>query len=193
MKALIDDVPRELFKISNGNNTHLEQNENACPDYSQVLLKPKSVKQTQKLFKEYLDAYNADMETLTTKTEQLDRLASFLKDYTFLHPWGNGNGRFRALMLNHEVRRLGLGCGVFMYNNNKDLYFLTKKLYREKIEEGIEMYNQALATGQSPWLDDAVVLMHKQRFDPDNVMPGLTKCRDTEYAKTSYWREKDVE
>merc|ERR1719161_2134735 len=189
MKALIDDVPRELFKISNGNNTHLEQNENACPDYSQVLLKPKSVKQTQKLFKEYLDAYNADMETLTIKTDKLDRLASFLKDYAFLHPWGNGNGRFRALMLNHEIRRLGLGCGSFMYNNNKDLYYITKKMYVEKIKEGIAAYNTAIATGKSPWTDEDVVEKHKARFNPNITMPGLMNCRNAEYTKTSLYKD----
>merc|ERR1719240_2037210 len=193
MKKMIDDVPKTLWDIKNGTNALLAKNENACPGYKHVLLKPKSVSQTQKLFKKYLDEYNADMEKLTEKTDQLDRLASFLKDYTFLHPWGNGNGRFRTLMLNHEVRRLGLGCGTFMYNNNKDLYFITKTLYRQKIEEGIEMYNKAMATGQSPWLDEAVVEKHKQRFDPDLVMPGLTKCRGTEFTKGSYWLEKILE
>jgi hypothetical protein len=190
MKTLIADVPQEFWKIKMG--THQKKSaDGSCPDYASVFLKPKSVSTTQQTFQKLIEEYNADMEKLTDRSEKLDRLTSFLKDYAFLHPWGNGNGRFRALMLNHEVRRLGLGCGAMMYNNNKDLYYITKKVYRQKIDEGIAMYDKAMASGTSPWVDENVVAEHKKRFDPDVVMPGLTQCRKMEPGpKSSYWHEK---
>merc|ERR1719161_586146 len=187
MKALVDDVPQEFFRFSQGKNRNSGRSNASCPDYKGVFLRPKPVSETQQKLKELLSAYNSDIEKLTTKKEKLVRLASYLKDFTFLHPWGNGNGRFRTMQLIHEVRRLGLGCGVFMYNNNKDLYFMLKKTYAEKIEEGIEMYERGMQTGTSPWLDADVVAKHKARFNPDDIMPGLSNCRKYEYTKTSYY------
>jgi len=189
MKALLADVPIDLFKIKKGNNPNLNRSPKSCKEYSSVLLRPKSVKETQTRFQALIAAYNTDMNKLTEKEDKMVRLASFLKDYAFLHPWGNGNGRFRALMLNREVRRLGLGCGTFMYNNNKDLYYITKKTYVEKIIEGLKMYNNAIATGESPWVNAAVVAEHKERFSPNITMPGLMNCRNAEYTKTSLYKD----
>jgi hypothetical protein len=189
MKALLEDVPLDLFKISKGSNPNINRSPKACKDYSKVLLRPKSVGETKTRFKAIIAEYNADIVKLTKDEDKLNRLASFLKDYAFLHPWGNGNGRFRALMLNHEIRRLGLGCGSFMYNNNKDLYYITKKMYVEKIKEGIAAYNTAVATGKSPWTDEDVVTKHKERFNPNITMPGLMNCRNAEYTKTSLYKD----
>lgn len=189
MKSLLADVPIDLFKIKKGSNPNLNRSPKGCSDYSSVFLRPKSVSETQTRFKSLIAEYNTDVEKLTEKEDKLVRLASFLKDYAFLHPWGNGNGRFRAMMLNHEIRRLGLGCGSFMYNNNKDLYYITKKMYVQKIKEGIAMYDQGIATGQSPWVDPAVVAKHKKQFDPNITMPGLMNCRNAEYTKTSLYKD----
>eukprot|EP00746_Dinoflagellata_sp_MGD_P141811 gnl/MRDRNA2_/MRDRNA2_74859_c0_seq1.p1 gnl/MRDRNA2_/MRDRNA2_74859_c0~~gnl/MRDRNA2_/MRDRNA2_74859_c0_seq1.p1 ORF type:complete len:346 (-),score=65.93 gnl/MRDRNA2_/MRDRNA2_74859_c0_seq1:101-1138(-) len=185
MKTLINDVPQKFFNITRGKNEHNNSTE-GCPDYASVFLMPKKEEDTQTLLKELIQQYNMDMEQLTEKTEKLARLASFLKDFAFLHPWGNGNGRFRCLMLNREIRRHRLGCGAFMYNNNKDLYYITKEVYQQKIEEGIAMYNKAIADGKSPWLHPKTVILHKQRFHPDKTMPGLTKCRTTEWKRGSF-------
>jgi len=190
MKKLLDDVPTEFFKIKKGTNKNLKHSPTACSEYSSVLLKPKSVSSTESKFKELLTAYNEDVAKITTDEEKLHRLASFLKDYAFLHPWGNGNGRFRALMLNHEVRRLGLGCGTLMYNNNKDLYYITKDMYREKIKEGLAAYDTAMETGKSPWVDADFVESHKTKYHPNITMPGLMNCRKAEYTKTSLFKEK---
>jgi len=189
MVSLLNDVPIDLFKIKKGTNSNTKRSPEACKGYASVLLRPKSVEETKTRFKSIVAEYNADLEKLSNDEDKLVRLASFLKDYAFLHPWGNGNGRFRAMMLNHEIRRLGLGCGTFMYNNNKDLYYITKKMYVEKIKEGIEMYNQAMATGQSPWLDPVVVARHKKQYNPNITMPGLMNCRNAEYTKTSLYKD----
>jgi len=191
LKALIADVPKEFFKIKNGNNVNLARSPKGCKEFSSVFLKPKTIENTQTQFKALLLAYNTDVEKLTNKKDKLVRLAYYLKDFAFLHPWGNGNGRFRTMQLIHEVRRLGLGCGTFMYNNNKDLYFLTKKTYIEKIQEGIAMYDKGVADGKSPWLNEDIVARHKARFSPNITMPGLMNCRNAEYTKTSYWIQKE--
>merc|ERR1719265_2003378 len=149
------------------------------------------VSEVKETYKQMMADYTADVDKLTTKKDKVVRLAYYLKDFAFLHPWGNGNGRFRTMQLIHEVRRLGLGCGTLMYNNNKDLYYLTKKVYIEKIEEGIAMYDKAAATGKSPWLDQEIVARHKARFSPNITMPGLMNCRNAEYTKTSYWIQKE--
>jgi hypothetical protein len=192
MKALLADVPIDLFKIKKGANANLKRSPKSCPDYKSVFLRPKSPKETQTRFKSMIADYNADVEKLTDKEAKLVRLASFLKDYAFLHPWGNGNGRFRTMMLNHELRRLKISCGSLMYNNNKDLYYITKKVYLVKIKEGIEMYDKAIATGESPWVNPAVIAQHKARFSPNITMPGLLNCRNAEYTKTSLYKDSNA-
>jgi len=190
LKQIIAEVPEEYMKVTKGTNRFAKTDNSTkfaktCGDIETVLLRPKSVKKTQHLFKELIAAYNKDMKTKVEKEEKIERLAQYLRDFAFLHPWGNGNGRFRTLQLNHEVRRLGLGCGAMMYNNNKDLYFLTKETYIAKIKEGIAMYDQAITTGQSPWVDPAVVENHKAQFSPEKVMPGLLDCKEANSKKGS--------
>jgi hypothetical protein len=190
LKQIIADVPEEYMKVTKGTNRFVKTDNSTkfaktCGDIESVLLRPKSVSKTQKLFKALIKDYNKDMKTKVTHEEKIERLAQYLMDFAFLHPWGNGNGRFRTLQLNHEVRRLGLGCGAMMYNNNKDLYFLTRATYIAKIKEGIAMYDQAISTGQSPWVDPDVVAKHKEQFSPELVMPGLLDCKEANSKKGS--------
>jgi len=185
LKTIIDETPKAYMHVKKGTtNSFAKTQPKSCDDIESVRLRPKSIEKTQKLFKELIHEYNQDIKTKVTDEEKLARLATYLKEFAFLHPWGNGNGRFRTMMMNREVRRLGLGCGAMMYNNNKDLYYLKKETYVEKLQEGIAMYHSAVKTGTSPWVDEAVVAAHKERFAPEKVMPGLMDCEAAQSVTT---------
>jgi len=188
LKQIIAETPKAYMHVKKGKNSFAKEKHataNVCPDIASVNLKTKSVEKTQDLFKQLIHEYNSDIKTKVTREDKLARLATYLKEFAFLHPWGNGNGRFRTMMMNREVRRLGLGCGAMMYNNNKDLYYLTKETYIAKLNEGLSMYEQAMETGTSPWVNEDVVAKHKETFNPEITMPGLLACRAANWAKGS--------
>jgi len=186
MKQLIAETPPEFMTVKHGKNSFAKTSTVAvCDDIERVRLKPKSIGQTKKYLKELIAKYNTEVLQLATNDEKLVRLATFLKEFAFLHPWGNGNGRFRTMIMNREVRRLGLGCGAMMYNNNKDLYFLKLETYIAKIKEGLSMYDRAVTSGISPWVDEAVVAKHKVEFAPEITMPGLLDCKAANTRKGS--------
>jgi len=91
-------------------------------------------------------------------------LAKFLRSFAWMHPFPDGNGRFRTLLLQREVRRLGLGHGAFMYNNNRDIFFIDDETYAAKIKEGIRMADIGMKTKKNPWLDPANVKKHFHDF-----------------------------
>lgn len=169
LKALIEDVPKEYLKVTKGHR---------CGGmFSKFNFMHKSTEQVNTMLEKALDKYYADVEKLTDKDAKLNRLASFLRnDIVFIHPWRNGNGRFRAMMTQRELRRLNIACGAFMFNNNHDIYYMTTKTYFEKLKEGIEMYDRTIATGTSAWLNQTAVQEHRAKFQIDKVMPGLMKC-----------------
>jgi len=77
-------------------------------------------------------------ESLKDQTP-LHALANFMRSWAWLHPFTNCNGRTRALLLQHELKRLGLACGAFMYNNNGRVYLTTTDEFEEMLQEGIDV------------------------------------------------------
>lgn len=99
---------------------------------------------------------------------KLKLLATFLRKFAWLHPFSDHNGRVRTLILQLELRRFDLGCAM-MYNNNRDVFFMSLGTYVEKIREGIHMCSLAIKTGKNPWLLPAEKKKHLDRF-------GALKC-----------------
>jgi len=99
-------------------------------------------------------------------------LANFLRSFAWMHPFADGNGRLRTIILQRELRRLGLGRGAFMYNNNRDVYFINDKTYAAKIREGIRMADIGMRTKVNPWLDAANVEKHLSDFPTPFTRPG---------------------
>lgn len=102
----------------------------------------------------------------------LQVLSTFIRSIAWLHAFGDYNGRFRTLVLQHEIRRLGLGPGAFLYNNNRDIFFESSATYSAKIVEGVELAKKHWDSGVNPWLDTAVVKAHLTRFKPAGQIAG---------------------
>ena len=114
------------------------------------------------LMQQYIDKL-PDHPTSSSR-QALEALGWLLQNLAFLHPLGDLDGRSRLLLMQHELRRLGIARGTFIYNNNKDIYFETLDVLTSKIEEGIQMYNKAAASGLNPWTDKFNVNRHAQQF-----------------------------
>jgi len=118
-------------------------------------------KQMTELFEEY----NSRQELAVGKPEdQIMAIGFLVHNLAFAHPLRDHNGRSRLLLIQHELRRLGLGCGTMMYNNNRDMCFNTQTETAEKIKEGMEMYNTWQKTGVNGWTDPANQEKHLARF-----------------------------
>merc|ERR1719345_266878 len=55
--------------------------------------------------------YNKKVTKRDTDQGKIRALSNFLRNWAWLHPWSGGNGRIRNLVLQREIRQLGLGCG----------------------------------------------------------------------------------
>merc|ERR1712146_462172 len=97
--------------------------------------------------------------------ELLEILVSFTRSFAFLHPFSNGNGRLRNILLQRELRRLGIACGTMMFNYNKDAFVDGFSRQVSKIKEGIRMFDEAVASGKNPWLDQVTVEKHNADFE----------------------------
>jgi len=115
------------------------------------------------LFAEYNRRQNLATEE-GNKEEQLRTIAFLVLNLAFAHPLMDHNGRSRLLLTQHELRRLNLGCGTFMYNNNRDMTFNTLNETAGKIKEGMLMYNIWEETGVNPWTDKKMQKKHRQDF-----------------------------
>jgi len=111
-------------------------------------------------------------EPLTAENPKLQALAAFLRGIAWLHPFLDGNGRFRTLLLQHEIRRLNFGPGAYMFNNNRDIFFESGAIYMAKIIEGIELAKEHWETGSNPWLDKEIVEKHLTRFQGPQCHEG---------------------
>jgi hypothetical protein len=113
------------------------------------------------------DEYNSRQRLATAEANQEDQLkalAFLMHNLAFAHPLTDHNGRSRLLMTQHELRRLNLGCGTFMYNNNRDMTFNTVTETVGKLKEGMLMYDLWKETGVNPWTDKAMQKKHKTDF-----------------------------
>jgi hypothetical protein len=110
------------------------------------------------------DYNNAMRHAVSSHSIKISILALFLRSFAWLHPFGDHNGRARTILLQHEIRRHGLGRGAVMYNNNRDVYFISASTYAAKIEEGIHMADRMFAEKKNPWLDANNVKKYKEKF-----------------------------
>jgi len=124
------------------------------------------------------EVYNQRVHKADTGDERLEALASLLRNLAFLHPLHDRNGRSRMLLLQLELRRLQLGCGTMMFNNNKNIYFDELETFKEKIKEGMQVYQEAQAGGfkSNPWQQTATLFRHFSRFPLPKNATTLESC-----------------
>jgi len=153
------------------------------PDETTGANKTVMVHRLQTLF----EKYNIKLAESSNKDDTLRALAYLLQNLAFLHPLGDKNGRSRLCLLQYELRRLGIGRGTFMYNNNKDIYFEPLDVYVEKIRGGISMYERAATTKSNPWLDDHEQKHHQETFKR-SFDDALEACWDSRCKSNPYCR-----
>lgn len=110
--------------------------------------------------KHMIDTYNkvkiGKTSSQPSSKDKMIALAKFLRSLAWLHPFEDCNGRTRNLLLQKELRRLDLGCGAMMFNNNADIYVSTTETYVAKIEEGLSILSRAIKSDMNPWAQDNV-------------------------------------
>lgn len=109
--------------------------------------------------------YNVKIAGAVLPDEKLSAIAWLMRNMAFLHPLEDQNGRSRLMLLQHELRRLGLACGTMNYNNNHNIYVDDVDTYVAKLKEGIKMYDQAAHSGVNPWSEDFSDFDHVHRVE----------------------------
>lgn len=158
-QAAISDLPENWTKTQEGNQS------GCFKSIRSWVPNRKKMKQT---LKDVLSYYARDSNALLKQgasfDAKLDRLVKMLRQVAWLHAFRNFNGRFRTLLLQREIRHLGLGSGAAMYNNNRDVFFIDANTYKEKILEGIRMLDLSLAGKANAWLNMTNIQGHKEHF-----------------------------
>jgi len=158
-QAAISGVPKEWIHTTEGNQSGcLESISSFVPNRYVVELSLHDV------LEEYAKDSKALLQEGASFHAKLDRLVQMLRQVAWLHAFRNFNGRFRTLLLQREIRYLGLGSGAAMYNNNLDVFFIDVNTYKKKIIEGIRMLDHSLKRNANAWLNPHYVHEHKKRF-----------------------------
>lgn len=120
--------------------------------------------QNEAKLKRLIADYNSKIATADTEESKMDVLTKFLRAFAWAHFWQNNNGRMRTLLLQREIRRLGLGCGALMFNYNRDVFVINVATYKRKIQEGIAKYDEMMRDRQNPWTVKANRERHLHEF-----------------------------
>jgi len=165
VKSLLLHMPEELY-------TAEHQSKKGCPRGLKPTLLGKAKKEE---LLELISKYNKGVSKADGKDEKLHELVKFTRSFAMLHPFRNGNGRVKNLILQRELRRLGIACGTMMYNYNKDVLVDGFPRHVRKVEEGIRVFDETVAAKgtNNPWLDEKTVERHQQDFP---VLKHLDKC-----------------
>jgi len=95
----------------------------------------------------------------------MNRCAEVAFDYAMLHPYYDGNGRTRTLLLNHCLTSHGLHS-VLMYDNNRGMIQMkqNQSVYTQTVLEGYCLWELAVNTGENPWVQQDTIDRHNQKF-----------------------------
>lgn len=167
--ALLDGMWDELYQHDGDKN---------CP--TNLVILRKDIKATkQELTIKLVKDYNQAIADANHDEDKWTALAKFSRTWMWIHPMKSGNGRLHSLILQREVRRLGLGCGLMMYNQNKDAFVDTQDMMKSKLKEGLEMFKKSAASGKNEWLQKENVDLH---FATQKLPESLKQCE----AKKSF-------
>jgi len=136
------------------------------------------------------EEYNRRQDVAATYDAKLKAIGFLMRNLAFGHGLQDHNGRTRGAIMQHELRRLGLGCGTFMFNNNKDMAFNTPEYAVGKIQEGIDAYSDWQKTKVNPWSHQEHVDAHKQNFP---MPPKVVACWNKNYKNKKLSKPTSIE
>jgi len=148
--------------------------DSSCPKDISIVQRNPEVSKKQ-LLEKLLVEYNQAIADSKDDEDKLIAVANMSKTFMWIHPMGSGNGRLHSVLVQREVRRLGLGCGLFMFNQNKDAFVDTVLDMRDKLKEGLAMYEKSVASGKNAWLEKVHVDEH---FARHKLPESLKKCSE---------------
>lgn len=170
VQALLTNIPSYLYTYN-----ELKTKNPICPKGLRAEIPQGDTKKQvlRRLISNYNDALHSALAGGFAREQVFNALMKFTRSFAFLHPFENGNGRLRNMLLQRELRRLGLACGTMMFNYNKDAFVDGHERYSAKVKEGIEWFDWAIQNQKNPWLDNSTVAAHQEKFETLN---GLEKC-----------------
>jgi hypothetical protein len=178
LKSLLHNIPEELYTSQGPCHKNLELR---VQDYPHAAL--------ENILRDYERGIQESLRSEPIKEKLLDTLATFSRRFGLLHPYREGNGRFRNFLVQRELRRLGLACGAMMYNYNKDVFVDGHERYLGKLKEGIAVFEEAIKSGVNPWTLASTVDRHKREFPQ---LRGLDQCYNISWFGSggTIWRTK---
>jgi len=164
----------ERNAILEGMWTELYTSDNniSCPREISIM-KNSAANLRKKLLIKLLQEYKNELLVVISPHEKLSALARMSKTFMWIHPFEEGNGRVHSVLLQREVRRLELVCGLLMFNQNKDAFADTISGLSSKLAEGLRMFDKGLTSGRNPWLDPVNVDLH---FAEHQLPDSLNSC-----------------
>jgi hypothetical protein len=117
-----------------------------------------------RLLQTYLDDYHSELSSLASNQhdQKLRVVARLAWRFAWLHPFCDGNGRMRTLLLQRELCRLGYHP-VSLFDNNIELLYQTLPVFEEELIEAMFMWEDAYAFRCIPWTPGRVE-NHRQKF-----------------------------
>lgn len=120
---------------------------------------------------ETLKNYNGLIRSLNAASvnglpsEVLSLCAKSAFEFAYMHPFPDGNGRTRTMLLNLCLTSHG-GHPVIMYDNNHGMFQLNMSVstYSETVLEGYCFWEAAVPAKWNPWDVEANVEAHNERF-----------------------------
>jgi len=173
LKSLLRHVPKEIFTAKTPEGKQ-KLNAHSCPKGLQKAHLTGARKEV--MLGEMIHNYTHGVKAAKgNKKKMLTEVVKFSRVFAMMHPFQNGNGRVKNLILQRELRRLGIACGTMMYNYNKDVLVDGFPRHVRKVEEGIRVFDETVAakSTENPWLDEKTVDRHKTDFA---AIHGLDKC-----------------
>jgi hypothetical protein len=118
---------------------------------------------------EYLDKYYREISNFREDAhhDRLQALAQLAWNYAWLHPFCDGNGRIRTLILQRELCRLGYHPAIH-FDNNFELFYQTPDMLRKQLVEAMFLYEDADVFGCIPWTP-ARAVSHRDSFGAQTV------------------------
>lgn len=115
-KMLISNIEDDIAGRYRQKGEYVKVGSHIAPD-------PKHI---QKLMDTLLEGYNTDLES-----HYLDKITKFHLDFESIHPFNDGNGRMGRLLINFQLRKLGLP-NIIIRNKDKKNYYQALKEYDDK-------------------------------------------------------------
>eukprot|EP00933_Yihiella_yeosuensis_P016532 TRINITY_DN1407_c4_g1_i1.p1 TRINITY_DN1407_c4_g1~~TRINITY_DN1407_c4_g1_i1.p1 ORF type:complete len:352 (+),score=70.74 TRINITY_DN1407_c4_g1_i1:60-1058(+) len=138
--------------------------------------------EVEELLADIFREYDKKIAESSTEDEKYLSVAILLRNLAWLHPFEDRNSRSRVLLLQSELRRLGLAGGAFLFNNGQNIYYDSEDTWIAKLKEGVEMYKLAMNDRQNPWLDSSKISQHLEKYKRDfdeSLMTCLNRGLDS--------------